>query len=279
MSRHRGLANKLSIRKDKWRSKKGRKRIAQNLFQRIRRISFWVVIGIICALVIQTPSYLMDSPHFFIDSIVVTIKGGSVTQKEVLSRLEKFFLKKYSTMHPNIFRVSMKEATKVIASYSRVLKVTVKRRLPGKILLEVEGRTPSMMLRVASRYYGIDKDRVVFPIVYKKNLPLLTGINNIEIGKPIVHQGIEDVFLFYKIVDALDKNLSKSIFMINIANPRNIVLMINEKNPVAVYCGSYLEEKRLIQKLKELKVILEYFKKTDQQREYVDIRFDNIIIK
>ncbi|MBI4777866.1 hypothetical protein HY792_02960, partial [Candidatus Desantisbacteria bacterium] len=74
MSRRRGLANKLSIGKDKWRSKKGRKRIAQNLFQRIRKISFWVVIGVICALVIQTPSYLMDSPHFFIDSIEVTVK-------------------------------------------------------------------------------------------------------------------------------------------------------------------------------------------------------------
>ncbi len=108
---------------------------------------------------------------------------------------------------------------------------------------------------------------------------MLTGISNIEIGKPIVHQEIEDVFLFYKIINALDRDLSKSIFMINIANPRNIVLMMNEKNPVAVYCGSYLEEKRLVQKLKELKVILEYFKKTDQQREYVDIRFDNIIIK
>ena len=173
----------------------------------------------------------------------------------------------------------MKESTNVIASYSRVLRVTIKRQLPKKILIEVEGRTPSMMLRVASKYYGIDKDRVIFPIVYKKGLPLLTGISNIEIGKPIVHQEIEDVFLFYKIINALDRDLSKSIFMINIANPRNIVLMMNEKNPVAVYCGSYLEEKRLVQKLKELKVILEYFKKTDQQREYVDIRFDNIIIK
>jgi cell division protein FtsQ len=279
MSRHRGLANKLSIGKDKWRSKKGRKRIAQNLFQRIRKISFWVVIGVICAFVIQTPSYLMDSPHFFIDSIVVTIKGGSVTQKEILNRLEIFFLKKYSTMHPNIFRINMKDTTKNIASYSRVLKVTVKRWLPKKLLIEVEGRTPKMMLRVGSIYYGIDKDRVVFPVLCKKNLPLLTGINNIEIGRPIVHQGIEDVFLFYKIIDALDKDFGKNIFMINIANPRNIVLMINEKNPVSVYCGSYLEEKRLIQKLKELRVILEYFKKTNQQKEYIDIRFDNIIIK
>ncbi|MEK7274949.1 MAG: hypothetical protein AAB110_06810, partial [Candidatus Desantisbacteria bacterium] len=180
MSRHRGLANRLSVGKDKWRSKKGRKRIAQTLFQRIRKISFWVIIGVICALVIQTPSYLMDSPHFFIDSIVVRVKGGSVTQKELLDRLEKFFLKKYSTMHPNIFRISMKESTNVIASYSRVLRVTIKRQLPKKILIEVEGRTPSMMLRVASKYYGIDKDRVIFPIVYKKDLPLLTGISNIE---------------------------------------------------------------------------------------------------
>ncbi|MBU1754031.1 hypothetical protein KKG56_09325 [bacterium] len=273
------MANKLSIGKDRWRSRKGRKRIAQNLFQRIRKISFWVAIGIVCALIIQTPMYLMDSPHFFIDSITVTVKGGSVTQKEIADRLEKFFLKKYSTMRPNIFKINIKETTRVIASYPRVLKVILKRRLPGKILIEVEGRTPSMMFRVASRYYGIDKYRVVFPILYKKDLPMLTGIGNVEIGKPIIHQGIEDAFLFYKIIDTLDKNLRKNIFEINIANPRNVVFMINEQNPVAIYCGSHLEEKGLIQKLKELSVILEYFKTANQQREYVDLRFDNIIIK
>ncbi|MFH1860863.1 MAG: hypothetical protein ABH870_07645 [bacterium] len=279
MSRHRGLANKLSTGKDKWRSKKGRKRIAQNLFQRIRKISFWVIIGVACAIAIQTPMYLRDSPHFFIDSIVVTVKGGSVTQKEITDRLEKFFLKKYSTMHPNIFRMNLKEATRVISSYSRVLRVTIKRKLPKKILIEVEGRTPDMMFRAGYKYYGIDKNRVVFPIVYKKKIPMLTGVGNVELGKSIIHQGIEDVFLFYKIMNALDKDLGKNIFEINIANPRNVVLMINEQNPVAIYCGSHLEEKRLIQKLKELNVILEYFKKADQQREYVDIRFDNIIIK
>ncbi|MFH1898720.1 MAG: FtsQ-type POTRA domain-containing protein [Candidatus Desantisbacteria bacterium] len=279
MSRHKGLANKLSIGKDKWRSKKGRKKIAKNFIQRIRRISFWVIIGVICALIIQTPSYLMGSPHFFIDSTVVTVRGGQITKEEIQNRLEKFFLKKYATMHPNIFRVNVKEATKNIALYPRVLRVTLKRQLPKKILIDVEGRTPKMMLKVASQYYGIDEYKIIFPIQYNKNLTLLSGISNIEIGKTIPQQGIEDVFLLYHTIAVIDKNLSSNIFMINIANPRNVVLMINKENPVAVYCGSRLEEKSLVQKLNELKIILEYFKKTNQQREYIDIRFDNIIIK
>lgn len=279
MLRHKSLANKLSIRKDKWRSKKGRKKIAKNFLHRIRKISFWVIIGVVCALIIQTPIYLMESPRFFIDSKIITVRGGLVTKEEILNRLERFFLKKYSTMHPNIFRVNIKETTRAIALCPNVLRVTLKRQLPKKILIDVEGRTPRMMLQVASRYYGVDEYRVVFPISYKKNLPMLTGISNIEIGKTILHQGIEDVFLLYKIINALDKDLSKNITLINIANPRNVVLIINEEKPVAVYCGSHLEEKLLIQKIKELRIILEYFKKTNQQREYIDIRFDNIIIK
>ncbi|OIP39599.1 hypothetical protein AUJ95_05390 [Candidatus Desantisbacteria bacterium CG2_30_40_21] len=279
MLRHKGLANKLSARKDKWRSKKGRKKIAKNFLHRIRRISFWVIIGVVCALIIQTPSYLMGSPHFFIDSMIVTVRGGQIAKEEIQNRLEKFFLKKYSTVHPNIFRVNVKEATKNIALYPRVLKVTLKRQLPRKILIAVEGRIPRMMFKIASQYYGIDENRIIFPISCKKNLLMLSGINKIEIGKTISHQGIEDVFLLYHTIAVIDKNLSKNIFMINIANPRNVVLMINKKNPVAIYCGSHLEEQSLVQKLKELKIILEYFKKTNQQREYVDIRFDNIIIK
>jgi len=211
--------------------------------------------------------------------MIVTVRGGQIAKEEIQNRLEKFFLKKYSTVHPNIFRVNVKEATKNIALYPRVLKVTLKRQLPRKILIAVEGRIPRMMFKIASQYYGIDENRIIFPISCKKNLLMLSGINKIEIGKTISHQGIEDVFLLYHTIAVIDKNLSKNIFMINIANPRNVVLMINKKNPVAIYCGSHLEEQSLVQKLKELKIILEYFKKTNQQREYVDIRFDNIIIK
>jgi hypothetical protein len=146
-------------------------------------------------------------------------------------------------------------------------------------LVEIEGREPRLKLQVLSKYYGVDDQKVIFPVSEKLRLPLVVGIDKVNVGSIIRHQGIEDVFLIYKTIDELGINLRDEIVKVNISNPRCVILVVKGINPILVYVGSRLEKRKLAQRLRELEVVLEYFKTDTRQREYIDLRFDNIIIK
>lgn len=274
----RGLVRKLSKgSKDLCRSKKGRKKVRIGYFHKVFKLLILFSFVLLIWAIIKIPYFVTTTSYLALKEFTISIKGEYLTKQRVDTLFKRFVLKRYSCSHPNILKLDIADTERYLLSAVEIKTVKIKRYLFQKrITIEAEGRIPEVKLQKKDgKWIGIDEEGIPFPIDAKIKLPIIYGFRKIIIGKQITTQGLQDLFLIKQKDKELGFGLWARVKQINISN--NLCLIIEDGT--RIYFGQRLEENRLISRLKELNAILKYLKETEQVNKYIDLRFDNILIK
>ncbi len=279
MRRQKRLAQQLSERKNKWRSKKGRKRLIKGYIERaVKLFILMVLLGGIFG-VIKLKYFLTDSPYFRVEKPIIILESKGIKKKEVERIFKEFCLKNYSCVEPNIFKLNYTDLKNTLLKNSEIEKISIQRKFPNDILIKVKSRQAEAGILINSRKFGIDNKLVVFKTENIEDLPVITGVGTLKIGNQTEDIRLKDALLLISTIKKGESELFSNISNIDISNPYDI-LMMTKIGAVKIHCGSQFVPERLSERIKELETILKYYQQQMQNMpEYIDLRFDNIIVK
>ena len=193
----------------------------------------------------------MFSPLFNIKTIIVE-GNKKIGQKEIISLSQ-------IQLEENTFKLSKNRIIKQIKENPYIDKVTITRKLPSNIIIEVEEREPIYLLEYAGSYVCLDKQGYMLEINTEKlELPILQGAvtetSEFIAGNRLCIEDLEKLTSLLKVMELAKINeLTSLITRIDIENKENIKLIFETKDKVA-YLG---DNSNLIDKIPLVKKILE----------------------
>lgn len=277
--KHKGLAQQLSERRNKWRSKKGRKRLIKAYVKKCVRL-FILILLVLGIWGISRLLYFLTTSYYFQikEPVIILENNGLIKKEEIFNIFKEFCITNYSSLHPNIFKLNFTELKNALLQNPKIEEVMIQRRMPQDILIKVKSRQPVAKILINSSVFGVDKNLVAFKMGKNHNLPIISGLGTLKTGKPLQDNRLKEALLIISKIKEYEIRLFSDIERIDVSNPYDI-LMITKTGGTKIHLGSQLEPKRLVERLKELETILDYFQKKAQIPEYIDLRFDNIIVK
>jgi cell division protein FtsQ len=138
---------------------------------------FFAAMGLLLVAVVMTSvfiyayNFLISRPYFEIKEI--SVRGlKELTEKDVLASAE---------IRPaqNLLAINTDAVMRRVAANQWVKNVYIGRELPNKLVVEVQERSPLVLVKQASDYYLMDGEGFVFKKLGKSDevdLPILTGI-------------------------------------------------------------------------------------------------------
>ncbi len=181
--------------------------------------------------------YACHSSHFRVSEIKV--RGNNrVSADEITEKLK-------ACLDENIFRLDLDEVENGLKEDIRLKEVRLERRLPGRILVEVEEKTPLLWVNLSGPssdpknlgFYGLSIDQEIIPLNQKdltNDLPIVSGIE-IKKGEPgsdrmpepyrrWANHKVEKALEFYKCVTRIDPASSEILAEINLDDELNVTL-------------------------------------------------------
>lgn len=155
----------------------------------------------------------------------------------------------------NIFVTSKKELEMNIEKHPYVKKAIVKKRLPNKVIINVEEREEFVEIRQSDFYVYIDEEGSVLKVVSErldKSLPILVGLN---VKKSLAGESIEfeenlEIQSIIELLTELKKNsLASNIKVIEIAKDFSIKLKLEN---ITVAFGDFKDIKYKVSFLNEI---------------------------
>ncbi len=276
---HKRLAQQLSERKNRWYSKKGRKRLRKTYFKRIIKLFILILLLLGSWGVIQLSYFITHSVCFQVKEPFIILEGEELIKKEeIFNTYKEFCITNYSCLHPNMFKVNFTGLKNALLENPKIEKVIIQRKFPQNILIKIKSRKAIAKILIDSSIFGIDKNLVVFKMEKGQDLPGITGLGILKTGKPLKNSRLEEALLIISKIKEYKIGLLPDIARIDLSNPYDI-LLITKIGDTKIHLGYQLEPKRLVERLKELETILKHFQQEAQMPEYIDLRFDNIIVK
>lgn len=215
--------------KEKKQNKKGKKLI----------ILFFAIIVIL----------LLCSSLFNIQEIEVT--GNTKLSNEEIVSLSKI------NKQTNLFRMNKLKAVESIKENAYVEDVSIKRKLPNKVLINVEERVPKYMLQFADSYVYINNQGYMLEISNEKiEAPILIGIttdlSNIKAGNRLNIEDLKKMNMVISIFETANSNeIGNLITKIDISDSKNYTLIL-ETEGKKVYLGDCSELNTRILYLKDI---------------------------
>lgn len=215
--------------KEKKQNKKGKKLI----------ILFFAIIVIL----------LLCSSLFNIQEIEVT--GNTKLSNEEIISLSKI------NKQTNLFRMNKLKAVESIKENAYVEDVSIKRKLPNKVLINVEERVPKYMLQFADSYVYINNQGYMLEISNEKiEAPILIGIttdlSNIKAGNRLNIEDLKKMNMVISIFETANSNeIGNLITKIDISDSKNYTLIL-ETEGKKVYLGDCSELNTRILYLKDI---------------------------
>ncbi|MEL5865005.1 cell division protein FtsQ/DivIB [Clostridium cochlearium] len=162
--------------------------------------------------------------HPFFNVKIVDVKGNKNIKKELIIKSSEI------RSDNNIFYLNLNNVKNNIMSNPYILNAEVKRKLPNKILINIEERKALYYIEKDKKFYIIDNNGYVLEERNNiKNMKLvkLDGVKkkDYKIGEPILEQGnirIKFIKNLASLIDKKDNNYEISI--VNIENMNNIKL-------------------------------------------------------
>ncbi|MDI6736072.1 MAG: cell division protein FtsQ/DivIB [bacterium] len=279
MRRQKRLAQQLSERRNKWRSKKGRKRLIKGYLEKLLKLFILIVLFGVVFGVIKLKYFLTNSSYFQVEKPTIILENKGIKEEKVYRIFKEFCLKNYSCVEPNIFRLNYTDLKNTLLGNSELEKVSIQRKFPNDILIKVKSRQAEAGILINSRQFGIDKNLVVFKTENVEDLPVITGVGTLKIGHQTEDNRLKDALLLISKIRESEGDLLANVSNIDISNPYDI-LMMTKIGAIKIHCGSQFVPERLSERIKELETILKYYQQQMQiTPEYIDLRFDNIIVK
>lgn len=280
MRTQKGLARQLSERKNKWHSKKGRKRLVRAYVKKIIKLFILILLVLGIWGIIRLSYFLTKSSSFQVKQPIIILEDkGLIKKEEILNTYKNFCLTNYFSLHPNIFRLNFTDLKNALLKNHKIEQVMIQRKFPQGIVIKAKSRKPVAKILINSLVFGIDKNLVAFRMKNEQDLPVIIGLETLKTGEPLQDNRLKEALLIISKIKEYKIELLHNISKIDISNQYDIVIT-TKIDDIKIHFGSQLEPKRLVERLKELETILKYFQENNQTTpEYIDLRFDNIIVK
>lgn len=224
----------------------------QKLFKMI------TIIFLLICLIFITKKFLLTDFFYVRD---VEIKG-EITNKELKSQLENNIK---HLIGKNINFIDEKKVEKQLVDDVRVKEITVEKKYPSKIILNVENREPYVYIKNGNNFYLADRELNLFGYAEEfpnGNIPIVF-YNNEEERKNIIDilSNIKSENL-YNVISEIKKDSNRDSYELILLN--GVKIITNGEVSSEIYD----------------KVIKLYEKiKTTQPVNYIDIRYKNISVK
>jgi len=258
-------------RKDRRKKKRNRFNDSGLFFKFLKGSVCLILVGAMGALGYILIGHLYTSSYF--NTRQVLINGEKkVAEMEVLN------LAGIDIGH-NILNIKLKDVSKRIEQHPWVEKALVKRRMPGKIVIEIKERSPIIKINL-DRLYLVDRTGVIFKEVGpedKFDIPVLTGL---ESEDPTTHEGIS-AKLIEEALAILDDIHEKKILdpsdisEVNMDTHAGLTLFtVSDATQIKLGDGNYG------QKLSKLKKVLNDLEDRYQKAEYINLTYgDKVYVK
>ena len=205
---------------------------------------------ILIMLLIAAIIYFMMSPLFNIEEIIV-LNNNKISKDEIisLSQIER---------GQNTYLINKLKTRDNIKQNAYIDKVTITRRLPDKIIIEVIEREPSFMLQLGNAYIYLDSQGYMLETTQEAlETPIITGLTtNTEEWKDGNRLMVEDLKKLEKVIElvtiANSQEIYDKIIKIDITDENNFILELEDEKVAHIGKINNLNVKMLY-----LKVILE----------------------
>lgn len=217
---------------------------------------------------------LLSSSLFNIEDIIIV--GNNKISNETIISLSGIEL------YENMFKFNKLSVIDKLKQEPYIENVKISRKLPNKIEITVEERTPKYSLEYAGSYAYINNQGYILEITNEKlNLPILTGfstdLSNIKAGERINVEDLKKMDTVIKIYEVASSNgIGNLITKIDISNDKNYSLIL-ETEGKTVYLGDC---SNLNTRILTLKSILEASTgKTGEIFLNVDLNSENVYFR
>ncbi len=217
---------------------------------------------------------LLSSSLFNVEDIIIV--GNNKISNETIISLSGIEL------HENMFKFNKLSVIDKLKQEPYIENVKISRKLPNKIEITVEERTPKYSLEYAGSYAYINNQGYILEITNEKlNLPILTGfstdLSNIKAGERINVEDLKKMDTVIKIYEVANSNgIGNLITKIDISNDKNYSLIL-ETEGKTVYLGDC---SNLNTRILTLKSILEASTgKTGEIFLNVDLNSENVYFR
>lgn len=187
-----------------------------------------------------------------------------------------------SSIPRNLLAVDLERVRSLVESEVWVKGAMVRRKLPDRLLIPIEERTPAAVAAIDGGLYVVDEQGIVLdsygPSYKSLDQPIVKGLNSVE-RENAREENAERLGLYLAVIRDLSSeelDYTQSISEVDVGNPDRVAVIPSEE-PVAIYLGqqgfrkryeTFLSQKRLYYQLKEKYGLIEY----------VDVTYDDKII-
>lgn len=205
--------------------------------------------------------YVVDAQRLYVEEIEVT--GAVVLSSDEIIRL--------SGLHKRLpmLSIDLIAAADRVKSHPRIASAVVERHLPRRILIRVEERVPIGLVQQDGAIKGIDATGTIIPIIPAREDikgPILTG------GlKDMAPDLIKDALLA---LDLMRPDLVTRISELRM-DPTGGVTLITTQTPMVIRLG----RGEMPQKIDRLRKALKMFDERREQKEYIDLRFRDMVTR
>jgi len=173
----------------------------------------------------------------------------------------------------SIWKVKLDQIEKKIAKHPWVRRVLVRREFPGRIIIDVDERTPKAIVAVRKLYY-VDSDGAVFKEVAPGEdvkFPLLTGLRaeDVMAADPAVRRRIRDAMRLAELMAQRSHSLSEIHF-----DALDRLVVYTTSYPVALQMGWGDWE----EKLERMERLLTLWKGHEERLGSLDMSFRNQVV-
>lgn len=220
------MTNKNKIKKEEEKRKR-LTREEQKRKKRNKRIKFILKIILLIGIIIGGIIFAMTSPMFNIKNIEV-INNSQLSQETIIS------LSGLKT-EENIFKYKTSNVTKSIKENPYIENVSVQRKLPSVVQIDVEERTPKYSVDFMEKYVYINTQGYLLEISEdSKGLPIIQGIATAEEqivpNNRLCNEDLEKLEDVIKIMDVAKENeIDTKVTSIDISNKNEYSLYLEEE--------------------------------------------------
>lgn len=205
--------------------------------------------------------YMIDDQRLMVEEIVV--EGAAALAAEEIVALAG--IRRRSPM----LSLDLAAAAGRVGGHPRIAQVVVERRLPRKIVIRVRERVPIGLIQVAGVLKGIDAEGVVVPLIPAREeikSPILTGAIG-DTSQAIFREALA-------VIELLRPEILPLISEVRLDENGGITLLTSGE-PMVIRLG----RGEMPSKVERLRQALEHFEERGIKKEYVDLRFADIVTR
>jgi len=230
--------------------------------------------------------FVSHSPRF--DLTQIDVEGNhKVSAKEILEKAK-------IELGTNIFRTNLRRIKDHIREDDRIKDVWVKRKLPNRVLIEVEEKKPALWINLPDGLYGLSQDQEIIPLEeedFDRDLPIVGGLASLSVFekqnqsvrpyKRWTNMKVKFALDFYNTLLDEDSSFSEIISEISLCDETNLILyLIPRGTEVNMGKGDFKKKSKRLKAILSQDPEFERYEEKAERLACIDLRFkDQVVLR